>query len=82
MLAQRATPALMGRVGDDADRAQQGYTVGAFIERVHLTRDWIHCDIPVRWPDKIGEMINPTDEAVFSDGGFAESQYSGMPSDV
>jgi hypothetical protein len=34
--------------------------VGAFIERINLTKDFIHCDVPVRWPDDvIGEWIDP-----------------------
>jgi hypothetical protein len=71
MLAQRSTPALMGAIGDDADSAASGYTVGAFIERVRLQRQLIVSDIPVRWPDEVGKMIDLSNEAVFQDVGVA-----------
>jgi hypothetical protein len=57
MEAQRSTRFPMGEIGDDADSAKTGHTVGAFIERVVIEKDVIFSDIPLRWPDVVGEMI-------------------------
>lgn len=37
----------------------RGHIVGMFVEQTILTRDFIHNRIVKRWPDRIGELIQP-----------------------
>lgn len=60
MSAMRKTPQFMGGVGDDADTAPTGHTIGGFIERIIVMRDQIISEIIWRWPDEPGQMIDPS----------------------
>ncbi|WP_163265596.1 hypothetical protein [Chelativorans alearense] len=63
MQAQRETPHFIGLPGDSADACEKGYCVGMFIEEVTVTHSGILSRIVKRWPDKIGEMIDPFADA-------------------
>ncbi|QIO49635.1 hypothetical protein HA461_20420 [Rhizobium leguminosarum bv. trifolii] len=81
MQAQRDTAHYMGHPGDDADRAERGHCVGAFIQQTTLSRGHITSTIVKRWPDELGERIDPANgriEALGADRlppGAGENDY-------
>lgn len=71
MRAMRDTPQAMGGVGDAFDDCDQGSTIGGFIEQVYLCDKGITTSIVWRWPDEVGQMVDPSQQ-----GAPALSWYS------
>ena len=63
MLAQRTS--LMGLHGETD---QKGYGVGGFCQITQLQQGAVNSMIALRWPDVIGEKIDPSRPAQFSPG--------------
>lgn len=62
MRAMRASQHPMGDIGDDADSAPTGATIAGFIERVVVLHDQVITQVLWRWPDIVGEMVDPANE--------------------
>lgn len=71
MEAQRKLP----YAGTDAPGRSSVFTVGAFAQITVVTRDRIESRILKRWPDALGQRINPDGAAKVYQSGFGTVSY-------